>query len=496
MTAENDADRGAFEAAWKKFRDEAYHDAMWAPPADFASGWQAALAHARQPGEPVAGSAPKLLWTVGGNATVAAPGYAIVATDRDDEYGLRYGSTIISTHKSYEAAQEAGERDWQRRCSAHPAPPAPVAVPDGFVLVPEMAIKWLLGEGPDENGDWFGDVTHAKGAFWWRADFQRMLSAAPVPPAGGDVRALREALAPFADMADLIDAETEGFSDTDEFDVTFGGHLFLRWPVSHFRRARAALATLPAESGEVRSAGIKIVPRHPTDEQVSEILHNINRKRRDENELSAFDVREVVDTLFYVASSTLPAEPEGEEQNWRDDPAADERWNAGCDFAMQQLCAVVGIDPQEVNWDAATETVDGDVRSVIRDIMETGLGEYWQDRCAIHPTPAAEEAFRRGAEADEPDAEFQKWVERDTIGLTEYDKKIARLVWSAIRLYDKQLTFSPEPGDNVRHKATTGWKGRVVGPLVLCARVRFDGDKSETLTPTSMLEPLPTDKEG
>jgi len=55
------------------------------------------------------------------------------------------------------------------------------------------------------------------------------------------------ALAPFADMADYIDAETEGVSDADEVDVMFHDFLFAHWPVSHFRSARAALT---AKGGE------------------------------------------------------------------------------------------------------------------------------------------------------------------------------------------------------------------------------------------------------
>lgn len=55
--------------------------------------------------------------------------------------------------------------------------------------------------------------------------------------------------------------------------------------------------------------------------------------------------------------------------SWRDDPSADERWNAGCDFAMEQLCAFLGVDPHMVSWDAATETVDGDVCAVIGNIL-------------------------------------------------------------------------------------------------------------------------------
>jgi hypothetical protein len=67
--------------------------------------------------------------------------------------------------------------------------------------------------------------------------------------------------------------------------------------------------------------------------------------------------------------------PEHEVDNWRDDPSADERWQAGCDFAMVQLCAVVGVDPKSVNWDAATETLDGDVSAVIGNILRAKLGD-------------------------------------------------------------------------------------------------------------------------
>ena len=49
-----------------------------------------------------------------------------------------------------------------------------------------------------------------------------------------------------------------------------------------------------AESGEMR-----VVPRQPTDRDISEILYNINRKRRDTDELTEADVREVMSNYFY-----------------------------------------------------------------------------------------------------------------------------------------------------------------------------------------------------
>lgn len=63
--------------------------------------------------------------------------------------------------------------------------------------------------------------------------------------------------------------------------------------------------------------------------------------------------------------------------NWRDDPSADERWNAGLDYAMTQLCALLGVDTNSVTWDAATETLDGDVGAVLGNIMRAKYGEDW-----------------------------------------------------------------------------------------------------------------------
>lgn len=62
---------------------------------------------------------------------------------------------------------------------------------------------------------------------------------------------------------------------------------------------------------------------------------------------------------------------------WKDDPASDERWNAGCDFAMLRLCEFLSVDPALVRWDAATETVEGDVSAVIGNILRGKFGEDW-----------------------------------------------------------------------------------------------------------------------
>lgn len=70
--------------------------------------------------------------------------------------------------------------------------------------------------------------------------------------------------------------------------------------------------------------------------------------------------------------------------DWRNDPTADERWNAGCDFAMTRLCAYLNVDPASVSWDAATETVEGDVSAVIGNILTVKFGEDWSPAALVH----------------------------------------------------------------------------------------------------------------
>lgn len=76
----------------------------------------------------------------------------------------------------------------------------------------------------------------------------------------------------------------------------------------------------------------------------------------------------------------------GGEVDWRDDPSADERWNAGLDYGQTQLCKVLGVDPTSVSWDAATETLDGDVQSVIGNILTARFGDDWRIRSALATT--------------------------------------------------------------------------------------------------------------
>lgn len=71
----------------------------------------------------------------------------------------------------------------------------------------------------------------------------------------------------------------------------------------------------------------------------------------------------------------IPASAQGAMQD--DDPTANEQWNAGCDFALAHLCKFLGVDFKAVSWDAATETVDGDVLAVIGNILRVKFGEDW-----------------------------------------------------------------------------------------------------------------------
>jgi hypothetical protein len=52
-------------------------------------------------------------------------------------------------------------------------------------------------------------------------------------------------------------------------------------------------------------------------------------------------------------------------------------FDEGIDFALLTLCAVLGVDPQSVEFDAATETIDGDVRAVIGNIFTAKFGDGW-----------------------------------------------------------------------------------------------------------------------
>lgn len=61
-------------------------------------------------------------------------------------------------------------------------------------------------------------------------------------------------------------------------------------------------------------------------------------------------------------------------EGFLDDPRFDD---AAVDFALVQLCKVLGVDPEKINWDAATETFTGDVQAVIGNILRAKYGDNW-----------------------------------------------------------------------------------------------------------------------
>lgn len=62
------------------------------------------------------------------------------------------------------------------------------------------------------------------------------------------------------------------------------------------------------------------------------------------------------------------------------EPDADGNLSEGIDFALMRLCDFLGVDPGSVRWDAATETVEGDVSAVIGNILRAHFGEEWGPR--------------------------------------------------------------------------------------------------------------------
>ena len=95
-----------------------------------------------------------------------------------------------------------------------------------------------------------------------------------------------------------------------------------------------------------------------------------------------------------------PATSAGVEEDWRDDPSADERWQAGLDYGMERFCSMLGVDPKDVRWDAATEELDGDVCAVIGNILRVKFGDDFDPE---KPLPAA------GVGADEVARVFARW---------------------------------------------------------------------------------------
>lgn len=66
------------------------------------------------------------------------------------------------------------------------------------------------------------------------------------------------------------------------------------------------------------------------------------------------------------------------------DISEDGIFQSGIDTALIELCAVLGVDTKSFSWDAATETLDGDIRAVIGNILRAKYGENFDPK-ADHP---------------------------------------------------------------------------------------------------------------
>lgn len=72
--------------------------------------------------------------------------------------------------------------------------------------------------------------------------------------------------------------------------------------------------------------------------------------------------------------------------------------DAGINYAIERLCEILDVDPKSISWDAATETLDGDVMSVICNVLIAAYGDDWSSkpediariRAALSSVPTAE----------------------------------------------------------------------------------------------------------
>lgn len=101
--------------------------------------------------------------------------------EADTGYSVR-AETIIAGIKQFGLAADGSDlRDLQALVNQFS--PQPEAAPEGYTLVPNVALKWLHGEGPDHDGKWFGQVgeegpsTKHPRPYWWRSHFRKICNA-------------------------------------------------------------------------------------------------------------------------------------------------------------------------------------------------------------------------------------------------------------------------------------------------------------------------------
>lgn len=174
-------------------------------------------------------------------------------------------------------------------------------------------------------------------------------------------------------------------------------------------------------------------------------------------------VRDAHGLLQDALRAPSPRAP-SEDDDWKDDPSADERWQAGLDFGLLELCAVLDVKPHDVTWDAATETLDGDVSAVIGNILRAKYGE---DFDPTSPAPTAAPTLGREADCDCGAATSGKWsgihsegcsAMRETTGIDDVewlDAKVVELSKENERL--RAALTAPDKGDPDEREAFERW---------------------------------------
>lgn len=154
--------------------------------------------------------------------------------------------------------------------------------------------------------------------------------------------------------------------------------------------------------------------------------------------LRGIPVRDLSETLAEVDAALAAAPQPAPEDDWRKDPSADDRWSAGCDYAMTALCKLLRINTDDVTWDAATEELEGDVLAVLGNILTVRFGDDWR-RAEPQPAVADREACR--AKQAEPDRGSDE---------TPYDRGY---VWGYRHgLRDGKAEVAPQPATEDRGK--------------------------------------------
>ncbi|MBZ9759433.1 hypothetical protein LB553_00840 [Mesorhizobium sp. CA8] len=99
---------------------------------------------------------------------------------------LNKAPTVVDRLRLHVHDPKTFEFSYDDACELLEIVEAAASLSGDMVLVPKAALDWLNGEGPDDNGYWFGDNHEAlnpKGRFWWREVFNRMRSL-PTAPGG------------------------------------------------------------------------------------------------------------------------------------------------------------------------------------------------------------------------------------------------------------------------------------------------------------------------